>query len=77
MAAVDVMRSQQQELSARNNLLEAETALDIATKRFLILLSIPVETGVTLTGAVPEQRRAPADPEAWVGIALTRRLDLA
>ncbi|MBN1673572.1 MAG: TolC family protein [Kiritimatiellae bacterium] len=75
--AIDVMRSQQQELRARNQLASAEADLDIERARFLLTLGIPVDSRITLAGAIPDMQAASLDEAACIEIALKRRLDLA
>jgi len=74
--ALDVMRSQQQELSAKNQLSKTEAAFDIAVRRFVLALGLPVASQVRLLGAIPERRSLPFDEAVCIGLALARRLDL-
>ncbi|HPA78044.1 MAG TPA: TolC family protein [Kiritimatiellia bacterium] len=75
-AAIDVLRSQQQELSSKNNLSVAETEYEIAVKRFLITLGLPVDIRVALEGSIPEVRDIRLNEERSVDLALASRLDL-
>lgn len=75
-AAIDVLRSQQQELSSKNSLSVAETEYDIAVKRFLIALGLPVDIRVSLEGSIPEMKHVGLDEERSVALALAGRLDL-
>lgn len=74
--AVDVMRAQQQELSAGNGLAEAESAFEISGKRFLITLGLPAETPIEVAGEIPELRKVELDRDLCQSLALERRLDL-
>lgn len=74
--AVDVMRSQQQELSARNRLTQAEAEFEIAGKRFLIMIGISVDTPMALAGEIPALKPTSLDAVSCIRAALDRRLDL-
>ena len=74
--ALDVMRAQQQELSASNSLSMAESDFDVALNRFLVQLGVPPTPRVTMTGTVPELRPVALAPAQGLALALTRRLDL-
>jgi len=74
--AIDVMRAQQQELSAKNRLLQTKAEFDVELKRFIIKLGLPITTGVTVTGTVPELRPLIADEQSCTRTAIERRLDL-
>ena len=74
--AIDVLRSQQQELTALNRLTEVQEGFTIAVGRFLADLGIPIETEVELMEGRPELREVTvSEPEA-LELALDRRLDL-
>lgn len=75
-AAIDVLRAQQQELSSKNSLSVAETEYDIAVKKFLITLGLPVDTRVSLEGRIPEVKRIKLAEKRGVELALAGRLDL-
>lgn len=74
--AVDVMRSQQQELSAQNRLTQAESESEITGKRFLITLGVPVDTPMAVAGGIPALQPTGLDAAACIRTALERRLDL-
>lgn len=74
--AMDVMRSQQQELSAINRLELARSSFDIAVKRFLIELGIPTDTETTIVGDIPELTPVGMQMEDCINTALAMRLDL-
>jgi outer membrane protein TolC len=74
--ALDVMRAQQQEFTALNQLQAAATDVEAATARFLVELGLPVATSVTLAGHIPEPRAVTLDEGACVALAMSRRLDL-
>ncbi len=75
-AAIDVLRSHQQELSSKNSLSVAETEYDIAVKRFLITLGLPVDLEVSLEGSIPRVKRIRLNEKRSVELALAGRLDL-
>jgi outer membrane protein len=74
--AIDVLRSQQQELTALNQLANAEADFEIQLKRFLITLGVPTDIKADITGLFPEIK--PFDPLESVCIenAIKNRLDL-
>ena len=52
-AAIDVLRAQQQELLSQNTLNIAEANFDVAQKRFIIELGLPVDTPFKIVGDIP------------------------
>ena len=74
--AVDVMRSQQQELAASNRLALAESEFDIAVRRFLVDLGVSAPAQPALEGGVPPIRPIGIPPAAAERLAFENRLDL-
>ncbi len=74
--SIDVLRAQQQELSASNTFNLATAQCDVDRRRFLIELGVPVDSGMTVTGRVPELRPLDLNMDTCVVLALDRRLDL-
>ncbi len=74
--SIDVLRSQQQELSASNDLNQAEAQYDVDRRRFLIDLGLPADSTLHVTGQVPELRPLDLTLETCLTLALQRRLDL-
>ena len=74
--AIDVLRSQQEELSAMNRLTTSEESYRIRIGRFLVLLGLPPDLPAELADDIPELRRVELDETRAVAMALERRLDL-
>ncbi len=74
--AIDVMRSQQQELSANNSLSQTESEYEISLSRFLIDVGLPVSTHLNVVGAIPSKKTLSISMEACLKLALHQRLDL-
>lgn len=74
--AIDVLRSQQEELTALNNLTTTKTSFQIQTARFLVSLGLPQNVGAVLEDDVPGRRPVELDEEEAVRLALERRLDV-
>ncbi|MDA0990833.1 MAG: TolC family protein, partial [Verrucomicrobia bacterium] len=75
-AAIDVMRSQQQELSARNQLEDAQADFEVAVKRFLIAIGLPSDLDLSIVGNLPMAKPITLDEARCIDAALTHRLDL-
>jgi outer membrane protein TolC len=74
--AIDVLRAQQQELSARNQLNRAEADYDGQIRRYQLSLGLSVEQRSAVQGEVPSVSPMPADEAGCVARALEYRLDL-
>ncbi|MBL7075885.1 MAG: TolC family protein [Kiritimatiellae bacterium] len=74
--AIDVLRAQQQELSASNQLNRAEADYDGQIRRYLLSLGLSVEERAVIRGEVPGVTPLLADESACVMRALEYRLDL-
>ncbi len=74
--AIDVMRSQQQELAADNNLSQTESDYEIGLSRFLIEVGLPVSLHLNVVGEMPAKRGLSLSKETCLQIGLERRLDL-
>lgn len=74
--AIDVLRSQQEELTALNRLTSTRESYQIAIGRFLVLLGLPSDLEATLADDVPDIRKVDLDEEKAVTLALSKRLDL-
>jgi len=74
--AIDVLRSQQEELSALNRLTTTEESYRIQVGRFLVLLGLPSSQNTELADDIPEMRLVDMDEGKAVKLALERRLDL-
>jgi outer membrane protein TolC len=74
--SIDVLRSQQQELSASNAFNQAAAQYDVDRRRFLIELGVPVDVSLTVTGRVPDLRPMDLNIDTCVVMAMERRLDL-
>lgn len=74
--AIDVLRSQQEELSAVNRLQGAEESFTLQVSRFLVSIGLPSSAGATLADDVPEPRPLELDEESATALGLARRLDL-
>jgi outer membrane protein TolC len=74
--SIDVLRAQQQELSASNTLVQTRSAYEIDVSRFLIDLGLPVNTRVTLGGEMPAKETLTLTCESCLRLALANRLDL-
>ncbi len=74
--AIDVMRSQQQELSAKNSLSQTESEYEISMSRFLIEVGLPVSTRLNIVGDIPPKRPSTMSMDDCLRLALERRLDL-
>jgi outer membrane protein TolC len=74
--SIDVLRSQQQELSASNVLSQTESDYEIGLSRFLIEVGLPVNTRLEVAGTMPEKIPQVRSMESSLRLALERRLDL-
>lgn len=74
--SIDVLRSQQQELSAINTLNQTEAQYDVDRRRFLIELGLAADATLNVTGSVPEMRPLDLNLETCMVLAVERRLDL-
>ncbi len=74
--AIDVLRAQQQELSASNQLNRAEADYDGQIRRYLLSLGLSVEQRSAVRGEVPSVSPMPTDEGDCVARALEYRLDL-
>jgi outer membrane protein TolC len=74
--AIDVLRSQQEELTALNRLTTTEESYRIQVGRFLILLGLPSTLEATLADDIPEMKLVSLDEQKAMELALTNRLDL-
>ena len=74
--ALDMMRSQQQELSSLNQLETTEAEYDVALKRFLITLGLPVSIDLSVAGAYPRVSAIRLKEKACIEAALFFRMDL-
>jgi outer membrane protein TolC len=74
--AIDVLRSQQQELSASNQLNRAVADYDGQIRRYLLSLGLPVLQRPVIEGEVPPVAPMPSDEAACMARALAHRLDL-
>ncbi|NQU39760.1 MAG: TolC family protein [Lentisphaerae bacterium] len=74
--AIDVLRSQQQELSASNQLNRTVADYDGQIRRYLLTLGLSVEATVDIQGEVPDVAAMPTDETACIERALLHRLDL-
>jgi len=74
--AIDVMRAEQQELSASNAVALAEADFGTQVRRFLLSLGVAVDTPVHVRGEVPAAAAAPFAEADATTLALARRLDL-
>lgn len=75
-AAIDVLRAQQQELSATNSLTSETESYAIQKSRFLIGLGLPASQQATLIEAIPELQPLPCPQDRAVELALARRPDV-
>lgn len=75
--AIDVLRARQQELTALNQLESAEADFDVALKRFLIALGMPVESDLKIAGEFPDAFAIELDESACIDLAVQYRLDLS
>jgi outer membrane protein TolC len=74
--AIDVLRSQQQELTTRNQLNAAEANYDVSLKRLLITLGAPSDRSLEIVGDFPDVRGIELDIKTCIETALEYRLDL-
>jgi outer membrane protein TolC len=74
--AIDVLRSQQEELSALNRLTSTEESYRIQVGRFLVNLGLPSETPATLADDIPDMREVTLEEQDAVTLALNRRMDV-
>jgi outer membrane protein TolC len=74
--AIDVLRSQQEELSALNRLTTTEESYTIAVGRFLVQLGLPSATPAELADDIPPMTRVDLDEERALALAVSNRLDL-
>jgi len=74
--AIDVLRSQQEELSALNRLTTTEESYTIAVGRFLVQLGLPSATPAELADDIPPMKRVELDEVQALALAVSNRLDL-
>ncbi len=74
--AIDVLRSQQEELSAINRRTEAEESYLINVGRFLIQLGLPSTLEADVADDIPQMRKVAFAEDEAVTLALDLRLDL-
>lgn len=74
--SIDVLRAQQQELTARNGLLQTESEYEIGLSRFLIEAGLPVSIQLKAGTEVPVKKPLQLDKDTCIKLALERRLDL-
>ena len=74
--AIDVLRSQQEELSALNRMTTADELYKVQAGRFLVQLGLPSDGQIELADDIPEMREITLQEERAGELALTRRLDL-
>lgn len=75
--AIDVLRSQQEELTAFNRLTTTEEAYRIQVGRFLVLLGLPSSQPAELADDIPARTPVALDEAKATALALSNRLDLA
>jgi len=73
---LDVLRARRSELTARNDLLEAEEQLQLARDNFRIFLGLSDQEPVDVQSYSPPFVSVHYDVESAVGVALMNRLDL-
>lgn len=73
---IDVLRSQQQELSAQSRLSRASSALETAVRRYVVELGLPVDVEVELIDDIPALRPFSAEEDACIDIALMNRMEI-
>lgn len=74
--SIDVLRSQQQELSARNALSQSEAEYKIGLSRFLVEAGLPVNIPLKASAEIPLKKSMSLDQNSCIKLALERRLDL-
>lgn len=74
--AIDVLRAQQQELSATNQLTTSVETYQIQKARFLVQLGLPASQEATVVETVPPLHPVLEDPQRAVELALARRPDV-
>lgn len=74
--SIDVLRAQQQELTARNGLLQTESDYEIGLSRFLIEAGLPVSIQLKAGTEVPVKKPLSLNKDTCIKLALERRLDL-
>lgn len=74
--AIDVLRSQQEELSAMNRLQSSQESFKIQVSRFLVSLGLPATAEATVSGVVPALHDVNVKEEEAIRTGLARRLDL-
>jgi len=74
--AIDVLRSQQEELSAQNRLSSTEESYKIQVGRFLILLGLPSSQAAELADDIPQMKEITLDEKDAIELAYENRLDL-
>jgi outer membrane protein TolC len=74
--AIDVMRAEQQELSASNLVALTEADFDTQVRTFLLTLGVPVDTPVRVRGDVPAVVSQAFSLADATRLAVARRLDL-
>ena len=74
--AIDVLRSQQEELTALNRLTSTEESYRIQVGRFLVLLGLPSTQEAELADDIPEMKRVSLDEQKAMDLARENRLDL-
>ena len=73
---IDVLRSQQQELSAQNRLTNVENQYLTAVKRYLNELGLPIEIKLDFDDAPPELLPLAVDEAYCVEVGMSNRFDL-
>ncbi len=74
--ALDVMRAQQQEFTAMNQLQSAMTDNEAAIARFLLEIGLPSATSVKIPGEIPEPAPIALNKDECIALAMSLRLDL-
>lgn len=74
--SIDVLRAQQQELTARNGLSQSESDYQIGLSRFLVEAGLPVNTPLKASTEIPVKKPLALNEESCIRLALERRLDL-
>ncbi|HMO03313.1 MAG TPA: TolC family protein [Kiritimatiellia bacterium] len=74
--AIDVLRSQQEELTALNRLTTTDESYTIAVGRFLVQLGLPSATRAELADDIPAMIRVDLDENRALALAVSNRLDL-
>lgn len=74
--AIDVLRAQQQELQATNQLTSVTETYQIQKARFMVQLGLPAAQAFTVVEDIPSLHEVGLDPVAAVALALERRPDV-